>query len=178
MVDRELVARIDALPLANYSGDAWRHFDPSRDPLSGAGARLLGGRWNPPESFAVLYLGLELETVQAEFIRMARRQGRASGDFLPRKLCRYTIELDQLLDLRGKEAQQAVRLTTAELQSDDLSRCQAVGEATHYLGRSGILAPSAASAGSVLAVFLERVIPPSRINVVESRIWSATTDVR
>ena len=96
MVDPELVARIGALRDATYSGEAWRHLDPSRDPLSGAGARLLGGRWNPPESFAVLYLGLALETVNAEFLRMASRQGRRVADFLPRRLCKYEVELDHL----------------------------------------------------------------------------------
>ncbi|MGH2824591.1 MAG: RES domain-containing protein, partial [Thermoleophilaceae bacterium] len=35
----------------------------NRHPLSGAGARSLGGRWNPRESFATLYLALERETV-------------------------------------------------------------------------------------------------------------------
>lgn len=60
---------------------------PRREPPSplGAGASSLGGRSNPPESFATLYLALDRETVVREFFRLAHRMGGAPDDFVPRR---------------------------------------------------------------------------------------------
>lgn len=80
-----MAAAVDGLAAAGLSGEAFRHVAENRHPLSGAGARSLGGRWNPPESFATLYLALERETVVRDFLRLARRMGRAPEDFLPRR---------------------------------------------------------------------------------------------
>ena len=51
--------------------------------------------------------------------------------------------------------------------------CQEVGEAAHHLGREGILAPSATGTGTVLAVFVERVLPNSRLALVSTTRWDS-----
>jgi RES domain-containing protein len=141
--------------------------------LSGRGARIHGGRWNPPDSFSVLYLGLDRQTVVYEFERLAHRQRRDPADFLPRAFYRYDLALQSILDPRDAEALEAVGLGVAELTSDHLDACQRVGRAAHHAGHEGILAPSAAGDGTVVALFLDRMqfgstIVPTRMEVWES----------
>jgi RES domain-containing protein len=168
-----LVAAVDGLAPAAFAGRAYRHLAAKWNPLSGAGARSAGGRWNPPESFSTLYLAAERDTAIAEFERMAARAGRAPDDFLPRRLYRYDVRLAGLLDLRTPDARAAVDLREDELLGDDSGPCQVLGEAAQYLGREGVIAPSATGSGTVLAVFFERLEPDSLLHVVDFRTWEA-----
>jgi RES domain-containing protein len=168
---QELVARIDALGATALETVAFRHVSIGTNPRSGTGARINGGRWNPPHSFATLYLGLDVETVVDEFHRLAARQGLTPGDFLPRDLHRFEVRLGAVLDLRTEDAQRTVDLTEVELRSDDPRRCQEVGEAAHSVGLESVVAPSAAGPGTVLAVFLEQLRPGSRLEAVSSERW-------
>jgi RES domain-containing protein len=43
-------------PRTSLSTTAVRHLSPKHNPGSGEGARINGGRFNPPESFPTLYL--------------------------------------------------------------------------------------------------------------------------
>lgn len=131
----------------------------------------MGGRWNPSRSFAVLYLGTTTETVVAEFHRLAARQLLAPGSFLPRTLYTYDIDLQNVLDLREPENHAALGLDIKSLTADDLSACQAVGEAAFTCGREGIVAPSATGIDSVLAVFPERLAPGSAVRDVSAEVW-------
>lgn len=126
---------------------------------------MFGGRWNPPDSFAVVYCGLDVSTVVDEFHRLARRQGIAARGFLPRELYRLSVDLHAVLDLRDDDARRAIGLSDRELRSDDLSACQAIGAAAHSVGIEGILAPSAANGGTALAVFLDALRPDSSIEL-------------
>lgn len=173
MVDPQLLARVDALDPLALSTQAFRHVAHDRHPLSGAGARLHGGRWNPPDSFATLYLALERQTTVSEFYRLAARQGRAPEDFLPRRLCRYEVTLSAVLDLQDLTARASVDLGEAELKANDATRCRQIGEAAHYLGLEGILAPSATGEGTVLAVFFDRLHADSQIRDIDHEPWTA-----
>src|SRR5258705_248824 len=84
-----LAARVAALGAIALETTASRHVSVGTNPKSGTGARIHGGRWTPPNSFATLYLGLGVETVAAEFERAARRQGLSPEQFLPRELHRF-----------------------------------------------------------------------------------------
>jgi RES domain-containing protein len=176
VLDAKLVARVDGLDAAAYHGEAFRHLPPAYDPLSGRGARIHGGRWNPPDSFSVLYLGLDRQTVVDEFERLARRQRRDPSDFLPRAFYRYDLTLQNVLDLRNAEALAAIGLSVAELSSDQLEACQRVGRAARHAGREGILAPSAASEGTVLALFLDGMQPGSTIAPTRMETWESTPE--
>ena len=174
MADPALIARVDALPATPYSGEAFRHQPPRYDPLSGRGARIQGGRWNPPESFSVLYLGLDHQTVSDEFLRLARRSRRDPEDFLPRVLYRYDLHLADVLDLQEPDALGGVGLTASLAASDDLRPCQDLGDAARHAGREGILAPSAAGTGVVLAVFVDDLGAGSRITPEQLEAWENT----
>lgn len=173
MIDSELLARIDALPETSFHGDAFRHVAAGRHPLSGAGARLHGGRWNPSDSFSVLYLALERETTVREFYRLAERQSRTPEDFLPRRMYHYEVDLCALLDLRVSQVRERLDLSNSALAAEDPMRCREIGECAHYCGREGILAPSATGQGDVLAIFFERLRPHSEVRDIDSTEWVA-----
>jgi RES domain-containing protein len=169
----QIVAAIDALAPTRIVDRAYRHQAVRwRYSPPGAGARTVGGRWNPPNSFATLYLGLTTRVVEAEFRRLADQAGRSPSDFMPRDVLEYEVELEAVLDLTGSEALAAVGLSETLLLSDDPTPCQQVGEAAHHLGREALLAPSVTGEGSVLAVFLERLLPASRVEIVSTTDWT------
>ncbi len=168
----DLVAALDGLAASDFTGAAYRHVAVGRQALSGEGARLTGGRWNPPGSFAVLYLALDIPTAVREFRRLVQKQGLAPEDFLPRDLLTYDVGLQHVIDLRNDQHARAVGLDGEWLAHEDPSRCQQVGEAAHHAGFEGLLAPSAAGSGDVLAVFLDRTLPDSLLQDVASERWS------
>jgi RES domain-containing protein len=176
VVDRHLLAGVDALGAVAVSTVAFRHMAEGRHPLSGAGARLHGGRWNPPQSFSTLYLALERETTIAELHRLAFRQGRVPDDFLPRRMYRYEVALAAVLDLRDPGARVELKLSDAELRSVDAARCRLIGEAANQLGFEGILAPSATGSGTVLAVFFDRLRASSSVRDIDHETWSASPE--
>ena len=166
-----LVDAIDRLDPVPFEGEAYRHIASKWHPLSGAGARSQGGRWNPPESFATLYLALSKETAVEEFRRMASRNGRSPDEFVPRRLYRIHLELSTVVDLTGEEMPGS--LADLNFQTSDLTATQGVGEAAQYLGREAIRAPSAAGIGEVLAVFIDRLQQDSVVEATTFETWTA-----
>jgi hypothetical protein len=87
---------------------------------------------------------------------MAEGQGKGPESFIPRDL--HTIDATELmiLDLTSEGAMQSLQLTIEEIRSDDSSRCQQIGEAAHFLGFQGVLAPTAPEMGFVIAARVSR----------------------
>lgn len=166
-----LVDALDRLDPVSFKGEAYRHIAARWHPLSGAGARSQGGRWNPAESFATLYLALSKETAVAEFRRMASRNGREPDEFVPRRLHRIRLELSAVVDLTSREL--PGDFENLNLQSSDRAVTQAIGEAAQYLGREAIRAPSATGVGEVLAVFIDRLQPESLVEAATYETWTA-----
>ncbi len=154
-----------------FQGQVYRHVSPGISPVSGAGARSFGGRWNPPDSFPVIYTALSEATARAEFERLAARQGRLVSDFLPRNLYTLDVELSAVLDLTGLGGLRRVGLSMRAVRGDDASACQAVGDAAHKLGFEGIIAPSATSSGPVLAIFELNLRAESIVKPGEYAVW-------
>jgi uncharacterized protein (TIGR00369 family) len=76
--------RVAAAPLTPFIGQGFRHLGPRYDPLSGEGARLHGGRFNPPGSFPVLYICQSSPCAVAELKRLGERQAIGVEGLLPR----------------------------------------------------------------------------------------------
>ena len=148
---------VERLGTKTWSGRLYRHTSPGRDALSGEGARMAGGRWNPAASFPTIYFAESVDACVAEFRRMADLQGLPSAGFLPRSLHVVVARDLELLDLAPEGAIRAVGLRLEDLRADERAACQAIGEAAFFLGRQGIRAPSATAAGVVVAVFVPHV---------------------
>lgn len=168
-IDERLVARIDRQGSATWSGETFRHVAPRRDPLSGAGARLNGGRWNPKDLFAAVYLATPVETCMGELTRMAQSQGLHVDVLLqvPRVLHTIHVSHVAVLDLRDAAQRDAIGLTDADISDSDWTICQQIGHAAWFLGLQGVIAPSATGTGSVLTLFEGRV-SPGQISVTSS----------
>jgi len=176
VASRHTTPAIAGLSPATFSGRAFRHQAVEwQYSQPGAGARSVGGRWNPPNSFATLYLALSEEAAAAELVRLATRAGRAVDDFMPRHLLEFEVKLDRLLDLTDAGAVGQMNLEENHLRADDPRKCQEIGEAAHHLGLEGILAPSATGSGVVLAVFVERLLPGSQLELIQTTAWSSIT---
>jgi RES domain-containing protein len=132
-------------------------------PVSGEGARIVGGRWNPPDSFPTLYLASTAKTAIEEVGRAFAAQGRALDEAVGLVLYDFEVELSAVLDLRNPADLGSVGLSLSEIQSRDRSKCQAVGDAAHFVGLEGVWAPSGTGRGEVLAVFTDKQRPSSLV---------------
>lgn len=140
-----------------FTGQGWRQLSPRHDPLSGEGARIHGGRFNPPGSFPVLYVCQSRPCAVAELKRFGDRQAIGVEGLLPRMLYRYEIALDRILDLTNDKVRAQVGLDLDVLTGPDWIACQELGRNLHALGAQGINSPSATGVGDVLAVFVQHV---------------------
>ena len=150
-------SRVADAPLTRFTCEGWRHLPPEYDPLSGEGARLHGGRFNPPASFPVLYICQGRPCAVAELKRLGERQAIGVEGLLPRALYRYEIDLDRILDLTDVDVRAQVGLGVDALIGPDWTACQELGVAAHALGVRGINSPSATGVDDVLAVFVQHV---------------------
>lgn len=159
--DEQLLDRVDRQGSTPFSGEVYRYTTARRDPLSGAGARLNGGRWNPKDIFATIYLAIPPAACMGELERAAESQDVTVDDMLevPYRFHVLTVNELRVLDLRSPAALAAVGLTEADISDPDWTACQAVGHAAWFLGLGGLIAPSASGTGQVLAAFEGRLGP-------------------
>lgn len=170
----ELLAAVDGIGTTTWGGSTWRHTAPNRNPLSGEGARLFGGRWNPPDLASTLYLSTNDDGCIAEFRRMAAGQGKGPASFLPRRISQLDVTGVEVVDLRLVANQQVVGLEVDDLTSDDWSACQLVGAAAHFLRADGLIAPSATALGDTLVLFEGR-LDGNAVKVIDSYVMPALT---
>jgi RES domain-containing protein len=128
------------------------HWD---DPLSGEGARIHGGRFNPPDSFPVLYLCTTRSCAIAELHLLGRRQMVGINGLLPRVLYLYETSMDDVLDLTSQPILEQLGVTEPQVTGSDLTIPRQIGETAHATGSQAILSPSATGVDKVLAVFPE-----------------------
>ena len=93
-----------------FGGRCFRGHDPgwSFGPTSGEGARITGGRFNPPGK-PTLYLATTIETAIGE-----RMQGFANR-MSPITLCEYDVDCDPIVDLSTNAALKANKVSRKAL---------------------------------------------------------------
>lgn len=149
---------IVSLPRISYRGYTFRHMSPHFDPRSGEGAKKQGGRFNPPGSFATLYLAPTLATVAAELFRLGKLHFVGAEGLLPRDIYRYSLDLQDVIDLTDSENEKLLGVDRAELTDDNRDLTQLLGSSAFSLGTQAILGYSAADKnGLIIAVFSENL---------------------
>ena len=106
-----------------YEGKLYRALNPifARQPLSGRGAAIYGGRFNP-KGVPALYLSLSVVT--------ALREANQVGNLQPTTLVSYDAEIDTLFDCRDIAALAAEGMTADALAAPTWrDEMKAVGEA-------------------------------------------------
>ena len=167
---------IASLPTKPYRGDGFRQQAPKYDPLSGEGARRRGGRFNPPQSFPVLYLCTTRVCTVAEFLRAGSRLAIGPEGLLPRQLFRYEVGLDRIVDLTDASILEQLGFAAADLVFEDLSSTRSIGEAAHALGIQAIRSRSATEQDHVLAVFIENLGLGTLVPTLEET-WETIDDL-
>jgi RES domain-containing protein len=128
-----------------FEGLAYRAHDPrwSFKPLSGDGAAVHGGRFNPRGTPA-LYVALDPMTAIKEAAQGFARK------FEPCVLCTYEIDFEDVVDLRGEKERRAANVAEQDMASPWFAEAAAGREPASLrlarrliaLGAAGLLAPS------------------------------------
>ena len=127
------------------------------NPMGGEGARRFGGRFNPPQSYPVVYLCTTVECAAAELLRQAKGQGLALEALLPREFWRIEGELSRVLDLLDKSTLEMLGVGRDDLIRDDLTLTRQIRAAAFEHQFQVVLAPSATGVDQVIAVFTENL---------------------
>jgi RES domain-containing protein len=131
-----------------FRGTCYRGHDPqwAFSPVSGEGARLKGGRFNPRGTPA-LYLSL---SVEALFIEMGHG---FSQRFSPLTVCSYEVDVEDVLDLRtergrrqaGVDLRDMACAWANDLADNRLPASWRIARRLMAAGTAGILVPSFAN---------------------------------
>jgi len=170
----------------SWSGDCWRfqaiEFPHSEDALSGVGARIHGGRWNPRGGFPAVYGSTDEVTATKEATAHSKYYGLVSRE--PRIFVCIEVALVALLDLTDASIRRRLGLTLKELRAEDWHKLQdankeslgqCVGRAAFALGFEAMLVPSFANRGGTnLVLFPDNVCSRSTVKVSdESKLAGA-----
>lgn len=156
-----------------FAGPVYRALNPvyAREPLSGRGAELYGGRFNA-KGVPALYAALEVMT--------AVREANQVGSLQPTTLVSYDAEIERVFDGRDDAALAAHGVDPAvladngwrdEMRTRGVSRTQAFAQRLITLGYHGLMvrsfAPGAASSDLNLVLWVWGAKAPSRLTLVD-----------
>jgi hypothetical protein len=150
------------------------------DPLDGRYAAERGGRWNPPESFPVVYLCRSIEVARANVYRRLRGQPYGPEDLRPGAgpiLVRTRVPEDRYLNAITEAGLRDLGLPkTYPLDSRRRivphGRCQPIGLRAWDAGLPGIAAWSAAARdGEELAYFGRRKLRRGAVRAFDQWFW-------
>ena len=162
--DVELLDALDALDREPFEGDVWRIVRQGRNPLQGYPA---GGRWDPTGGFDVIYTSLDPDGARAEIYYHLMR-----APVFPSRtiylMHRLGIRMHKTLRLADMSALAALKIDTARYSDIDDAQTQAIGDAAHFVGFDGLIAPSARWDCQNLVIFMDRMDPSDDWVISES----------
>lgn len=172
---RDLVLAVSRCPRVQVSGRFERHVSMRWRELTGSNS---GGRWGPPGTFSVLYLGRPRDSVVVEAYRHQVdpfvADGMTGAMVQPRRLLAVEVTVTEVLDLRTPEALAAVGLSAEAVRSDigDYDACWRVARAAHQLNLHGVFASAATGLGETLALFEEHLPAAEMPTLIDDKeIW-------
>jgi hypothetical protein len=151
------------------------------DPLDGRYAAQRGGRWNPPESFAVVYLCQTVAVARANVYRRLEGQPYGPEDLRPEAgpvLVRTGVPEDRYLNVvteAGLRDAGLPRTYPRDSRSRIIPhrRCQPIGLRAWEAGLPGVAARSAWTAGEELAYFGPRKLRRGAVRAFDDWFWEA-----
>lgn len=167
--------------LRAWTGDSFRfakeQYAGRKHFLSGLGAQMVGGRWNAPKSFPVLYTSTTPETATKEVFAYGRRNGFPDSAQLRLILDAVNVTFSRVLDLTDLAVLTALGVTAKEVRNTDWwsepsreALTQAIGRAAYMCKVEAILAPSAQEKdGENLIIFPGRLLPSSVLKMVPKK---------
>ncbi|WP_027155213.1 RES family NAD+ phosphorylase [Mesorhizobium sp. WSM2561] len=156
-----------------YEGNLYRALNPlyAREPLSGRGAELYGGRFNP-KGVPALYTSLSVMT--------ALREANQVGNLQPTTLVSYDAKLDNVFDCRDAAAVAAEGMDGAaladmtwrdQMKASGEAKTQAFARRLHGAGYDGLLVRSFAAGSTAedmnLVLWRWADIPPARLILID-----------
>jgi RES domain-containing protein len=136
--DLELLDALDALERISFEGTVWRAVREGRDPVQGHAS---AGRWDPG-IFAVLYTALEPDGARAEIHFHLSRQP-VFPSTMRWRLWEIVVRTRKTLRLADMRALARLGVEEARYAEVLYARTQEIGDAAHFLGFDGVLAPNA-----------------------------------
>ncbi len=151
------------------------------DPLGGRHAAVRGGRWNPPESFPVVYLCRTVGVARANVYRLLEGQPYGPEDLRPEAgpvLVRATVPEDRYLNVITDAGCRAAGLPRTYPRDSrrrivPQRRCQPIGERAQEAGLPGVAARSAWAAGEELAYFGRRRLRRGAVRPFAQWFWNS-----
>jgi RES domain-containing protein len=154
-----------------------RHTTPE-DIVSGIGAFLAGGRWNPVGEMKVVYLSQDPETATKEALEHFRYHALPISSALPKVIVAVSVKVERLLDLTPAALSKDLPVSLPELLAEDWralmsknmeSASQALGWAAYAAGFQGIKVPSKPDPnGANVLVFRESLTKQCRLEVMKA----------
>lgn len=156
-----------------YSGKLYRALNPlyAREPLSGRGAELYGGRFNP-KGVPALYTSLSVMT--------ALREANQVGNLQPTTLVSYDAQVDNIFDSRDAAALAAEGMDAAalvdttwrdQMKVSGEAKTQAFARRLLGAGYNGLFVRSFASGSTAedmnLVLWRWADIPPARLILID-----------
>ncbi|WP_027170105.1 RES family NAD+ phosphorylase [Mesorhizobium sp. WSM3224] len=156
-----------------YEGKLYRALNPlyAREPLSGRGAELYGGRFNP-KGVPALYTSLSVMT--------ALREANQVGNLQPTTLVSYDANLDKVFDCRDAAAVAAEGMDGAalgdmawrdQMKASGEAKTQAFARRLLGTGYDGLLVRSFAAGSTAedmnLVLWRWADIPPARLVLID-----------
>jgi RES domain-containing protein len=165
-----------------FRGTLYRACDPTyanvRDLLTGEGSQKVGGRWNGPKTFAIVYLAQTIEGAIAESLGLPRVFGFDPAARLPLTLVAVEAQMDRVLDFTDAQVRRALAVTMTTLNRCDWRSenaagreavTQSLGRAAFELGFQGIIVPSAVKRTfKNLNVFPAQLAGTGRLTILRS----------
>jgi RES domain-containing protein len=165
---------------ATFAGTAYRSSTPEyakeNDLVTGEGAKLRGGRWNPI-GIAMIYASLTPEIAMAETLAHNRYFGIPIEDAMPRTFVAIEARFNAVIDFRLGSVRQRLQISLDRILSVDWRKevragrqpiTQLIGKAAFEVGVEAMIVPSAATAGHNLVAFPGSLRPGSEIRVLNA----------